>query len=119
LHKVFTWFLLIVCFVFSLGCVYLCFHLPCTFDKWVPILDFYLQGFSSTWLSVWKWWKWINTPGVQIIHPNRRWWCPAAIFRLWAWSWVTHLASSPPTLLLFTTRQSPVTTTITLPQHPP
>jgi hypothetical protein len=34
-------------FVFSLGCVYLCFHLPCTFDGWVPILDFYLLGFFS------------------------------------------------------------------------
>jgi len=32
--------------VFSLGCVYLCSHLPCTFDRWVPILDIYLQGFS-------------------------------------------------------------------------
>ncbi len=27
-------------FVFSLGCVYLCSHLPYTFDGWVPILDF-------------------------------------------------------------------------------
>jgi hypothetical protein len=34
-------------FVFSLGCVYLCSHLSCTFDGWVLILDFYLQGFSS------------------------------------------------------------------------
>ncbi len=33
-------------FVFSLGCLYLCFHLPCTFDGWVPILDFDLQGLS-------------------------------------------------------------------------
>ncbi len=31
-------------FVFSSGCVYFCFHLPCTFDGWVPILEFYLQG---------------------------------------------------------------------------
>ncbi len=29
-------------FVLSLGCVYLCSHLPCTFDGWVPILDFCL-----------------------------------------------------------------------------
>ncbi len=28
-------------FVFSLGCVYLCSHLPCTFDGWVPVLDFF------------------------------------------------------------------------------
>jgi hypothetical protein len=28
----------------SMGCVYLCSHLP---NGWVPILDFYLQGFSS------------------------------------------------------------------------
>jgi hypothetical protein len=35
-------------FVFSLGCVYLCAQLPCAFDGWVPILDFYLQGFSSS-----------------------------------------------------------------------
>ncbi len=36
-------------FVFFLGCVYLCSHLPCTFtfDGWVPILDFHLHGFSS------------------------------------------------------------------------
>ncbi len=33
------------CLVFSLGCVYLCSLLPCTFDGWVPILDFYLKGF--------------------------------------------------------------------------
>jgi hypothetical protein len=34
-------------FFFSLGCVYLCSHLPRTFAAaWVPILDFYLQGFS-------------------------------------------------------------------------
>jgi len=39
LHKVLTWFLLIVCFFFSFGCVYLCFHLPCTFDGWLPIRD--------------------------------------------------------------------------------
>jgi len=32
--------------LFSLGCVYLCSLLPCTFDGWVPILHFYLQGFS-------------------------------------------------------------------------
>jgi hypothetical protein len=32
------------------GCVYLCSHFPCTFDKWVPILDFYFQGFSSSYL---------------------------------------------------------------------
>jgi hypothetical protein len=25
----------------------LCFHLPCTFDGWVPILDFYIHGFFS------------------------------------------------------------------------
>jgi hypothetical protein len=30
--------------LFSFG---LCFHLPCIFYGWVPILDFYLQGFSS------------------------------------------------------------------------
>jgi len=47
LHRVFTWFLLIVCFFFSFGCVYLCSHLLYTFDGWVPILDFYLQGFLS------------------------------------------------------------------------
>jgi hypothetical protein len=28
--------------VFSLGCVYLCSHLPCTFDIWVSILDIYI-----------------------------------------------------------------------------
>jgi len=32
--------------LFSLGCVYLCSNLPCTFDGWVLILDFYLQGLS-------------------------------------------------------------------------
>jgi len=34
-------------FVFSLGSVYLCSHLPCTFDGWVAILNFYILGFSS------------------------------------------------------------------------
>ncbi len=44
-------------FVFSLGCFYyLCSLLPSTFDGWVPIPDFYIQGFSSSigsliWLS--------------------------------------------------------------------
>jgi len=33
---------------FSLGCVYLCSHLPCTFDGWVPILDFLFTGFFSS-----------------------------------------------------------------------
>ncbi len=32
---------------FTSGCVYLCSLLPRTFDRWVPILDFYLPGFSS------------------------------------------------------------------------
>jgi len=32
-------------FIFSLGYVYLCYQLPCTFDGWVPILDFDLQVF--------------------------------------------------------------------------
>jgi hypothetical protein len=39
-------FCLLLAFVFSLGCVYLCSHLSCTFDGWVHILDFYLQCFS-------------------------------------------------------------------------
>jgi hypothetical protein len=43
----FPYFMLIVFFVFSSGCVYSCSHLPCTFDEWVSILDFYIQGFSS------------------------------------------------------------------------
>jgi hypothetical protein len=34
-------------FVFSLGCVFLCSHLSCTFDGWVPIVDFFWQDFSS------------------------------------------------------------------------
>jgi hypothetical protein len=34
-------------FVFSSGCVYLCFIFPSTFDECVPILDFYLQGLLS------------------------------------------------------------------------
>jgi hypothetical protein len=36
------------CWLFTFGfCVYLCSHLPYTFDGWVLILDIYLQGFSS------------------------------------------------------------------------
>jgi hypothetical protein len=34
-------------FGFSFGCVYSCSHLPCTFDGWVFVLDFYIYGFSS------------------------------------------------------------------------
>jgi len=46
LHTIFTLFLLIVCFcIFFLDCDYMCSHLPCTFDGWVPVLDFYMQGF--------------------------------------------------------------------------
>ncbi len=37
-------------FVFSLGCVFLCSHLPYTFEGLVPILAFYLQGFSSSFI---------------------------------------------------------------------
>jgi hypothetical protein len=33
--------------LFALGCVYLCSHLPYTFDGWVSILEFYFLGFSS------------------------------------------------------------------------
>jgi hypothetical protein len=40
-------------FVFSLNCVNLCSHLPCTFDGWVPILDFYLF-FSFSNGEAWK-----------------------------------------------------------------
>jgi hypothetical protein len=32
-------------FVFSFGCVYSGSRLPCTFDGWVHILDFYIQVF--------------------------------------------------------------------------
>jgi len=79
LHRVFTLFLSIVCFCFfSLGCVYLCFHLPCTFARWVPILDFiytifllfgikykvhqcYFVGkmhsqLYYSWICQWNWW---------------------------------------------------------------
>jgi hypothetical protein len=34
-------------FFFSLGCVYLFSNLPCTFDGWVFVVDFFMQGFSS------------------------------------------------------------------------
>jgi len=54
-------FLLIVCFCFFfLGCVYLCFHLPCTFDGWVPILDFYFTRFFffSWWIAP-SWIQWL------------------------------------------------------------
>jgi hypothetical protein len=34
-------------FVFSLGCVYLCSHLPCTFDGWFPSLIFIYNVFLS------------------------------------------------------------------------
>ncbi len=41
-------FLLIVCFCFSFGLCLLMFSFAlCTFAGWVPILDFYLQGFFS------------------------------------------------------------------------
>jgi hypothetical protein len=33
---------------FSVGCVYLCSHLPRTFDGGVPILDFLFTGFLSS-----------------------------------------------------------------------
>jgi hypothetical protein len=39
--------LLIVCFCLFFGLCLLVFSLPCTFDGWVLILDFYLLGFSS------------------------------------------------------------------------
>ncbi len=42
-------------FVFSLGCVYLCSYLPCTFVGWVPILDFDLWGFSSLYTGIQGW----------------------------------------------------------------
>jgi hypothetical protein len=46
MHKVFDWFFCwLFAFVFSLGYVYLCSYLPCTFAGWVPILEFYFKGF--------------------------------------------------------------------------
>ncbi len=36
----FCWLIAFV--FFSLGCVYLCSHLSCTFDEWVLILDFFI-----------------------------------------------------------------------------
>jgi hypothetical protein len=39
---IFCW---LFAFVFSLGCVYLCFHLPCTFDGWIPSLIFIYKVF--------------------------------------------------------------------------
>jgi hypothetical protein len=42
-----TYFCSLFVFVFSLGYVYLCFHLPSIFYAWVPILDFYINGFPS------------------------------------------------------------------------
>jgi hypothetical protein len=41
--------LLVVCFWFFLWVVYVysCPQFPCTFDGWVPVLDFYLLGFAS------------------------------------------------------------------------
>jgi len=66
----FCWFF---AFVFSSGCVYLCSHLPCTFAGWIPILDFYLAGFSSSLspsrttiahhIPLW------NRPGVESTFP--------------------------------------------------
>jgi hypothetical protein len=66
----FCWFF---AFVFSSGCVYLCSHLPCTFAGWIPILDFYLAGFSSSLspsrttiahhIPMW------NRPGVESTFP--------------------------------------------------
>jgi hypothetical protein len=48
LHRVLTLFLLILFyFILFVGCVYLCYHLPCTFDGWVHVLDFYIQGFPT------------------------------------------------------------------------
>jgi hypothetical protein len=48
-HRFFTWFLLIVYFCFFFRLCIFAFYLPCTFVGWVPILDFYLQGFSFIW----------------------------------------------------------------------
>jgi hypothetical protein len=39
-------------FVFSLGCVYLCSHLPRTFDGWILVLDFYIHDFFDGWVLV-------------------------------------------------------------------
>jgi hypothetical protein len=62
LHKVFIYFGSLFTFVFSLGCLYMCSHLPCTFTGWVPILDFYLQGFSFFLKEI------IYATKVEIIH---------------------------------------------------
>jgi hypothetical protein len=62
LHKVFIYFCSLFAFVFSLGCVYLCSHLSCTFAGWVPILDFYLQGFFFFFKKI------IYATKVEIIH---------------------------------------------------
>ncbi len=50
------YFCLLFAFVFLLGCVFLCSLSPCTFEGWVPVLDFYIHGFSSFWRSLFKPW---------------------------------------------------------------
>jgi hypothetical protein len=45
-HKVISWyFCWLLTSLFYLGCVYLCFNLPCTFAGWVLILDFIYRPF--------------------------------------------------------------------------
>ncbi len=41
----FWWLFAFFYFFYSLGCVSLCSHLPCTFTGWVPILDFIYRVF--------------------------------------------------------------------------
>jgi vacuolar-type H+-ATPase subunit I/STV1 len=53
LHRVFTWFLLIVCFCFFFGLCLLVFSFALYFYGWIPVLDFYSHGFSSCiWFSI-------------------------------------------------------------------
>ncbi len=62
-----TGFLVYFCSLFAFGfplvCVFLCSLSPCTFDGWVPVLDFHIQGFSSFFRSL--------IPSSPLMYHNR------------------------------------------------
>ncbi len=70
-------------FVFSLGCVYLCSLLHCTFDRWVPIPAFYIQGFSSSIVGSLLWLSHRWTPNwVDVEFHLGSLWCKGQILEV-------------------------------------
>jgi hypothetical protein len=78
IYKVFLLFFLVskawsgwsFTFILSLGCVFLCSHLPCTFDRWFPSLIFMYKDFLLFFLvcKAWSMHIWVAVSRFSKCH---------------------------------------------------